>query len=111
MVRSANQRLLVDRFLRTRRIFELPSENAALVRGANHDYQASVMATLNIIVNDTSRVVPEGTTVESLLGILELKPRFLAVERNRQVVPRGDHPATVLADGDRLESVTLVGGG
>ncbi len=69
------------------------------------------MATLNIIVNDASRVVPEGTTVESLLGILGLKPRFLAVERNRQVVPRGDHAATVLADGDRIEIVTLVGGG
>ena len=69
------------------------------------------MASLNIIVNDTNHVVPEGTTVESLLGILELKPRFLAVERNRQVVPRGDHAATVLADGDRIEIVTLVGGG
>lgn len=69
------------------------------------------MATLNIIVNDASRVVPEGTTVESLLGLLGLKPRFLAVERNRQVVPRGDHAATVLADGDRIEIVTLVGGG
>jgi len=63
------------------------------------------MATLNIVVNDA------GTTVESLLGILGLKPRFLAVERNRQVVPKGEHPATVLAEGDRIEIVTLVGGG
>ena len=72
---------------------------------------SSVMATLNIVVNDASHVVPEGTTVESLLGILGLKPRFLAVERNRQVVPKGEHPVTVLAEGDRIEIVTLVGGG
>ena len=81
------------------------------VCGSQFKSFSSVMATLNIIVNDASRVVPEGTTVESLLEILGLKPRFLAVERNRQVVPRGDHAATVLADGDRIEIVTLVGGG
>lgn len=67
--------------------------------------------TLNIIVNDAAHVVPTGTTVEALLGILGLKPRFLAVELNRQVVPRNQHPVTTLVEGDCIEIVTLVGGG
>ena len=46
-----------------------------------------------------------------LLQTLELDPRTLAVERNLELVPRGQHAATPLAPGDRLEVVTLVGGG
>jgi sulfur carrier protein len=35
----------------------------------------------------------------------------VAVECNKQLVPRGRHAETALADQDRLEIVTLVGGG
>lgn len=66
---------------------------------------------LTITVNETRHLVPAGTTVEGLLALLGLKTRFLAVELNRQVVPRGDHGRTTLSDGDTLEIVTLVGGG
>jgi thiamine biosynthesis protein ThiS len=66
---------------------------------------------ISVIVNDVEHQVPEGTTVEGLLGKLGLQPRFLAVELNRQVVPRGEHPRTRLAHSDRIEIVTLVGGG
>src|SRR5205085_650257 len=38
-------------------------------------------------------------------------PAKLAVEVNLGVVPRAEHAATVLADGDAVEIVTLVGGG
>ena len=64
-----------------------------------------------IIVNDRERTVPPGTSVEGLLRELGLPSKFLAVELNRRVVPRVDHQATVLLDGDRVEVVTLVGGG
>ena len=66
---------------------------------------------LNITVNGAGRTVPDGTSVEILLGLLGLQPRFLAVELNRRVVPRGEHRQTVLSDGDQIEVVTLVGGG
>lgn len=66
---------------------------------------------LSIIVNDVPRTVPYGTNVQGLLDLLGLKPRFLAVELNRQVVPRSDHCQTLLSEGDRIEIVTLVGGG
>ncbi len=66
---------------------------------------------LSITVNDAPRTVPTGTSVEGLLELLGLKPRFLAVELNRQVVPRNHHRQTALSNGDRIEIVTLVGGG
>lgn len=66
---------------------------------------------LNIIVNDAPRMVPEGSSVSGLLKLLGVNSRFLAVELNRRVVPRGEHPRTLLSEGDRIEIVTLVGGG
>lgn len=68
-------------------------------------------AEIEIHVNGQSRAVAAGSTVAMLLQALELDPRTLAVERNLELVPRGQHAATPLAAGDRLEVVTLVGGG
>ena len=66
---------------------------------------------MEIIVNDQARRVAERITVAQLLGELNLTTKYVAVEVNRQLVPRGDHAECRLADGDRLEIVTLVGGG
>ena len=66
---------------------------------------------MQISVNGQTRRVPSDATVASLVEELGLDPRQLAVERNLELVPRGAHGATRLADGDRLEIVTLVGGG
>jgi thiamine biosynthesis protein ThiS len=66
---------------------------------------------MQISVNGEVRAVPVGATVESLLQELGLDPRQLAVERNLALVPRRDHGATTLVEGDRVEVVTLVGGG
>jgi sulfur carrier protein len=66
---------------------------------------------IDITVNGEPRQVPVGTTVTGLLDIVGLTGRRVAVERNRQVVPRAEHAETRLATGDRLEIVTFVGGG
>lgn len=68
-------------------------------------------AMLQIIVNGEDRAVQEGTTVAGLLADLGLAPQQVAVEANREIVPRAQHQAHVLQDGDRLEIVTFVGGG
>lgn len=65
----------------------------------------------DIIVNGDPRNVAAGTTVAGLVGDLGLGDRRVAVERNREVVPRAQHATTVLAANDRLEIVTFVGGG
>ncbi|MGL4513900.1 MAG: sulfur carrier protein ThiS [Lacipirellulaceae bacterium] len=62
-------------------------------------------------VNGEPREAPDGTTVAGLLELLDVRVKHVAVERNLEVVPRADHAQTTLAEGDRLEVVTLVGGG
>jgi sulfur carrier protein len=68
-------------------------------------------ALLHVVVNGESREIPAGTTVAGLIQQLGLGDRRVAVERNREVVPRAHHADTALADGDHLELVTFVGGG
>lgn len=65
----------------------------------------------NILVNGEARSVPAGTTVAQLLAELKLEPKHCAVEINLELVPRGRHAERALTSGDRLEIVTLVGGG
>ncbi|MGL6097209.1 MAG: sulfur carrier protein ThiS [Fimbriiglobus sp.] len=64
-----------------------------------------------ITVNAEPRAFPGPLTVAGLLDTLGRDPKKLAVEVNRRVVPRADHAATELRDGDAVEIVTLVGGG
>lgn len=66
---------------------------------------------LSIQVNGQRHEVPSGTSIEQLLQLLEVRARAVAVEQNLEVVPRAEHASRRLADGDRLEIVTLVGGG
>ncbi|OHB79261.1 MAG: thiamine biosynthesis protein ThiS [Planctomycetes bacterium RBG_16_64_12] len=66
---------------------------------------------MEISVNGEPRRIAEGTTVGQLLDELELTTRYVAVEVNRELVPRRRHAEHRLAEGDRLEIVTLVGGG
>ena len=68
-------------------------------------------ASVEVTVNGEPRTVAAGTTVGALIEQLGLGDRRVAVERNRQVVPRAQHSSTELAAGDRLELVTFVGGG
>jgi len=66
---------------------------------------------VDVVINGQQRLVNQGTTVAGLIGELGLTGKPVAVERNREVVPRALHESTVLASGDRLEVVTFVGGG
>ncbi|HEY3963213.1 MAG TPA: sulfur carrier protein ThiS [Planctomycetaceae bacterium] len=66
---------------------------------------------MKIVMNGEPREVEAGTTVAGLIAVLEMQPRYLAVERNFELVPRTCHAECVLQEGDQLEIVTLVGGG
>ena len=66
---------------------------------------------MNIHVNGQPRETAAGTTIAELLAELEVTQPHVAVELNLEVVPRAQHAETALRDGDRLEVVTLVGGG
>jgi len=69
------------------------------------------MAAVRVTVNDQPVELAEGAAVADLLRQLGLERAVVAVERNRELVPRARHGSERLADGDRLEIVTLVGGG
>jgi thiamine biosynthesis protein ThiS len=66
---------------------------------------------VDIYVNDEQREIAAGTTVAELLEQMQMQPRYVAVERNLELIPRAVHAECILQDGDRLEIVTLVGGG
>jgi sulfur carrier protein len=68
-------------------------------------------AVMQISVNGKPCEVELGATVATLLESMGLDPRRVAVERNLELAPRTEHAATKLAAGDKLEVVTLVGGG
>lgn len=53
----------------------------------------------------------EVQSVAELLKALKLDQAAVAVELNRDVVPKSQHASTQLSEGDSLELVTLVGGG
>lgn len=66
---------------------------------------------MRITVNGDAREVRRGMTVAELLGELRIKDERVAVEVNLDVVRRPDRAARVLAEGDRVEVVSFVGGG
>lgn len=71
---------------------------------------------MNLQINGEARafadpVTPAGFTLGHLVESLGLKPDRVAVELNREIVPRDRWTETALKDGDRLEIVHFVGGG
>jgi sulfur carrier protein len=67
--------------------------------------------TIVVDVNGEPHAVAAGASASDLVAALGLEGRPLAVEVNEQVVPRAGLAGCMLAHGDRLEIVTLVGGG
>ncbi len=68
-------------------------------------------STDEVVLNGQPRMVAAGSTVGDLLAELKLQPKYLAVELNEAVLPRAQFGAVQLRHGDRVEIVTLVGGG
>ncbi len=66
---------------------------------------------MQLFVNGEAREVAEGATVADLLDSIGLRPKQVAVEVNLELVPRTRHDEHLLRAGDRMEVVTLVGGG
>ena len=66
---------------------------------------------MQVVVNGTSRDVPDDLTVTGLVAHLGLADGPVAVEVNREIVPRAEHPMRRVAAGDAIEIVHFVGGG
>lgn len=66
---------------------------------------------IHITLNGERREIAPGTTLAGLVATLGGDPRGIAIERNREIVPKSLHADTVLEEGDELEVVQFVGGG
>jgi sulfur carrier protein len=66
---------------------------------------------MRIQLNGESFELPDGQTVADLIACLDLAGRRVAVELNLDIVPRSQHAATNLREGDRVEVVHAIGGG
>lgn len=66
---------------------------------------------MQITVNGEPRAVTPGLTAAQLVELLELGGRRLAMEINREILPRSQYAAHELRDGDTIEIVQAIGGG
>ena len=64
-----------------------------------------------LIINGQPRSFPAPLNVDGLIEHLELQGKRIALERNGEIVPRGQFSLLELNDGDALEIVVAVGGG
>ncbi len=66
---------------------------------------------MKVFVNGDAEELSDDATVGALVEKFKLVPKRVAVEVNREIVPRTSYDQTPLHDGDRVEVVTFVGGG
>jgi len=66
---------------------------------------------MHLTVNGEDRTFRGVADVAALVVALGLDGRKVAVERNLEIVPKSRYAQTSLADGDRIEIVSFVGGG
>jgi sulfur carrier protein len=66
---------------------------------------------VQLTINGEARAFQGVADVAALVAALGLDRRKVAVERNLEIVPRSRYAQTSLADGDRIEIVSFVGGG
>jgi thiamine biosynthesis protein ThiS len=66
---------------------------------------------MTITVNGKPKEIDAPTTVAALLESLKLDAARVALELNREILPRAEFAERILANGDTLEIVQFVGGG
>jgi len=62
-------------------------------------------------VNGERRSIVEGRTIADLVAEVAPRGRKIAVELNRDIVPRAEYGTRPIRDGDQIEIVEFVGGG
>jgi thiamine biosynthesis protein ThiS len=83
-------------------------------RESRHCGKHSPLATILLVklqINGEPKMYDVALSLAALISQMGLKPDRVAVELNREIVPRDQWAQTNLADGDRLEIVHFVGGG
>ncbi len=66
---------------------------------------------MQLIVNGDVRDVEDAPTLGAFLAARNLNAKMVVVERNGEIVPRGQYDETPLQNGDVLEIVQMMAGG
>jgi sulfur carrier protein len=66
---------------------------------------------MKLLLNGEERHIADVASIADLVSALGLDARKVAVERNLEIAPRSTYADVRLADGDRIEIVTFIGGG
>lgn len=66
---------------------------------------------MQINLNGESLDVRDGASLVDLVEQLGLSGQRIAIELNMEIIPRSEHPSTVLAQNDTVEIVNAIGGG
>ena len=66
---------------------------------------------MNITLNGKPYNLVQAVTLRELLDLLEIKQGQVAIERNREIVPRSLHDKTIINENDVVEIVSFIGGG
>jgi thiamine biosynthesis protein ThiS len=66
---------------------------------------------MRIMLNGREQDIGSGTTIADLIVAQGLAGKRVAIEVNREIVPRGDYSVRALAADDRVEVVHAIGGG
>lgn len=62
-------------------------------------------------INGEVRGLPSGMTLDGLLELLKIKRQGIAIDVNREIIPKSLFKETTIKDGDAIEIITMTGGG
>jgi sulfur carrier protein len=66
---------------------------------------------ISVSINGTMQQFDTPISITALIEHMQIGNKRIAIERNGEIVPRGQFNTQLLADGDKLEIVVAVGGG
>ena len=66
---------------------------------------------MQLIINAEPQTVTENSTVADLIDVLQLQNKRLAIEINKELIPRSMFSTHKLNEGDEVEIVQAIGGG
>ena len=66
---------------------------------------------MQIILNGKPYILESEVNISALSEMLGLEPTKVAIERNREIVPRSRYGDVQLQAGDEVEIVSFIGGG
>lgn len=66
---------------------------------------------MNITINGSTHNYPTDTSIVALLELLELQGQRIALEINKEIIPRSEYKNHTLTEGDTIEIIQAIGGG